>query len=212
MGRPDIGAVGTRLRFLGLLFLLLSPTARPQGACAAPHGELEEPGDLEELEVFKEEDEDMGSGASAEDKEMAKRSKELEKKLQEDADKEAKTVKLLLLGKGGGDVSGRTREMSPCPHLARGTPLMLGGCGCWGWAGSESNQGEGTGTGAGSPQPHQLLMPCLSWSQGEPLPCSSSALVSLMTCPWGVEVVPPAGRPPGLRLGRAGVASALGGD
>uniref|UniRef100_A0A8B9G7W7 Uncharacterized protein n=1 Tax=Amazona collaria TaxID=241587 RepID=A0A8B9G7W7_9PSIT len=43
----------------------------------------------------------MGSGASAEDKEMAKRSKELEKKLQEDADKEAKTVKLLLLGKDG---------------------------------------------------------------------------------------------------------------
>lgn len=41
----------------------------------------------------------MGSGASAEDKELAKRSKELEKKLQEDADKEAKTVKLLLLGR-----------------------------------------------------------------------------------------------------------------
>ncbi|TSW62347.1 Guanine nucleotide-binding protein G(t) subunit alpha-2 [Bagarius yarrelli] len=41
----------------------------------------------------------MGSGASAEDKEMAKRSKELEKQLQEDADKEARTVKLLLLGK-----------------------------------------------------------------------------------------------------------------
>lgn len=37
----------------------------------------------------------MGSGASAEEK----RSKELEKKLQEDADKEAKTVKLLLLGR-----------------------------------------------------------------------------------------------------------------
>lgn len=40
----------------------------------------------------------MGSGISAEDKELAKRSRELEKKLQEDADKEAKTVKLLLLG------------------------------------------------------------------------------------------------------------------
>lgn len=57
-----------------------------------------------------EEDEEMGSGASAEDKEMAKRSKELEKKLQEDADKEAKTVKLLLLGRveggGGGDPGG----------------------------------------------------------------------------------------------------------
>lgn len=40
----------------------------------------------------------MGSGASAEDKELAKRSKELEKKLQEDAAIDAKTVKLLLLG------------------------------------------------------------------------------------------------------------------
>lgn len=37
----------------------------------------------------------MGAGASAE----GKRSKELEKQLQEDADKESKTVKLLLLGK-----------------------------------------------------------------------------------------------------------------
>lgn len=37
----------------------------------------------------------MGAGASAEDK----KSKELEKQLQEDADKESKTVKLLLLGK-----------------------------------------------------------------------------------------------------------------
>nr|KAF6413249.1 G protein subunit alpha transducin 2 [Molossus molossus] len=44
----------------------------------------------------------MGSGVSAEDKELAKRSKELEKKLQEDADKEAKTVKLLLLGERDG--------------------------------------------------------------------------------------------------------------
>lgn len=67
-----------------------------------PRGVLEERGDLEELEALAEEDEEMGSGASAEDKEMAKRSKELEKKLQEDADKEAKTVKLLLLGRAGG--------------------------------------------------------------------------------------------------------------
>lgn len=37
----------------------------------------------------------MGAGASAEDK----KSKELEKQLQEEADKESKTVKLLLLGK-----------------------------------------------------------------------------------------------------------------
>uniref|UniRef100_A0A3B3T0S6 Guanine nucleotide binding protein (G protein), alpha transducing activity polypeptide 2 n=1 Tax=Paramormyrops kingsleyae TaxID=1676925 RepID=A0A3B3T0S6_9TELE len=40
----------------------------------------------------------MGSGASAEDK----KSKELEKQLQEDAAKESRTVKLLLLGKDGG--------------------------------------------------------------------------------------------------------------
>lgn len=49
----------------------------------------------------------MGSGISAEDKELAKRSKELEKKLQEDADKEAKTVKLLLLGERDGRMSQR---------------------------------------------------------------------------------------------------------
>lgn len=42
-----------------------------------------------------EEEEAMGSGGSAEDK----KSKELEKQLQEDADKDSKTVKLLLLGK-----------------------------------------------------------------------------------------------------------------
>lgn len=54
----------------------------------------------------------MGSGASAEDKELAKRSKELEKKLQEDADKEAKTVKLLLLGERDGRMSQRRRYCS----------------------------------------------------------------------------------------------------
>ncbi|XP_027563886.1 guanine nucleotide-binding protein G(t) subunit alpha-2-like, partial [Neopelma chrysocephalum] len=53
----------------------------------------------------------MGSGASAEDKEMAKRSKELEKKLQEDADKEAKTVKLLLLGAGESGKSTIVKQM-----------------------------------------------------------------------------------------------------
>lgn len=37
----------------------------------------------------------MGAGASAEEK----HSRELEKKLKEDADKDARTVKLLLLGK-----------------------------------------------------------------------------------------------------------------
>lgn len=48
---------------------------------------------LEDLEFAEEEI--MGAGASAEDK----KSKELEKQLQEDADKDSKTVKLLLLGK-----------------------------------------------------------------------------------------------------------------
>lgn len=64
----------------------------------------------------------MGSGISAEDKELAKRSKELEKKLQEDADKEAKTVKLLLLGERDGKISQRRRR--PCSF-----PLILGGGG-----------------------------------------------------------------------------------
>uniref|UniRef100_A0A8C4XMT2 Uncharacterized protein n=1 Tax=Falco tinnunculus TaxID=100819 RepID=A0A8C4XMT2_FALTI len=69
----------------------------------------------------------MGSGASAEDKEMAKRSKELEKKLQEDADKEAKTVKLLLLGKSGGDVPrGDAGDVPPSP-TCHGGPRW-----CWG--------------------------------------------------------------------------------
>ena len=40
----------------------------------------------------------MGIGISSESKESAKRSKELEKKLQEDAERDARTVKLLLLG------------------------------------------------------------------------------------------------------------------
>ncbi|XP_019486122.1 PREDICTED: guanine nucleotide-binding protein G(t) subunit alpha-2 isoform X2 [Hipposideros armiger] len=53
----------------------------------------------------------MGSGISAEDKELAKRSKELEKKLQEDADKEAKTVKLLLLGAGESGKSTIVKQM-----------------------------------------------------------------------------------------------------
>ena len=76
----------------------------------------------------------MGSGASAEDKEMAKRSKELEKKLQEDADKEAKTVKLLLLGKGGGDVSEEAGGV-PLSPPGMGDPLDAGGgCGRWGQA------------------------------------------------------------------------------
>ncbi|XP_067913495.1 guanine nucleotide-binding protein G(t) subunit alpha-2 isoform X1 [Heterodontus francisci] len=53
----------------------------------------------------------MGSGASAEDKELDKRSKELEKKLQEDAEKEARTVKLLLLGAGESGKSTIVKQM-----------------------------------------------------------------------------------------------------
>ncbi|XP_054420976.1 guanine nucleotide-binding protein G(t) subunit alpha-2 isoform X1 [Pteronotus mesoamericanus] len=53
----------------------------------------------------------MGIGISAEDKELAKRSKELEKKLQEDADKEARTVKLLLLGAGESGKSTIVKQM-----------------------------------------------------------------------------------------------------
>ncbi|KAH0616463.1 hypothetical protein JD844_027573 [Phrynosoma platyrhinos] len=41
----------------------------------------------------------MGSGVSSESKESAKRSRELEKRLQEDAVRDARTIKLLLLGK-----------------------------------------------------------------------------------------------------------------
>uniref|UniRef100_A0A8D3DQ51 Guanine nucleotide binding protein (G protein), alpha transducing activity polypeptide 2 n=1 Tax=Scophthalmus maximus TaxID=52904 RepID=A0A8D3DQ51_SCOMX len=49
----------------------------------------------------------MGAGASAEDK----KSKELEKQLQEDADKDAKTVKLLLLGAGESGKSTIVKQM-----------------------------------------------------------------------------------------------------
>lgn len=55
----------------------------------------------------------MGAGASAEEK----RSRELEKKLKEDADIDARTVKLLLLGKHsrGGCNDGGTRSGSRAP-------------------------------------------------------------------------------------------------
>lgn len=89
----------------------------------------------------------MGAGASAEEK----HSRELEKKLKEDAEKDARTVKLLLLGrdvgadgtaaarseargqagapsvKQGGDLGSRTSLTgeAPAPQdwLCRGTPL-----------------------------------------------------------------------------------------
>lgn len=103
-GTPTSGCGVPSSPFLEFLFHPPVPTSSPRCAFYLLE-ELEKPGDLEELVELLEEEEDeaMGSGASAEDKEMAKRSKELEKKLQEDADKEAKTVKLLLLGKAGGD-------------------------------------------------------------------------------------------------------------
>ncbi|XP_010122013.1 PREDICTED: guanine nucleotide-binding protein G(t) subunit alpha-3-like [Chlamydotis macqueenii] len=53
----------------------------------------------------------MGSGASSESKESAKRSRELEKKLQADAEREARTVKLLLLGAGESGKSTIVKQM-----------------------------------------------------------------------------------------------------
>jgi hypothetical protein len=64
----------------------------------------------------------MGAGASAEEK----HSRELEKKLKEDAEKDARTVKLLLLGRGvgqrwGGD-SCRAVRLGKQPLLEAGIP------------------------------------------------------------------------------------------
>uniref|UniRef100_A0A8D2MU83 GNAT3 protein n=1 Tax=Zonotrichia albicollis TaxID=44394 RepID=A0A8D2MU83_ZONAL len=53
----------------------------------------------------------MGSGASSESKDSARRSRELEKKLQEDAAREARTVKLLLLGAGESGKSTIVKQM-----------------------------------------------------------------------------------------------------
>uniref|UniRef100_A0A8C2RN77 Guanine nucleotide-binding protein G(T) subunit alpha-3 n=1 Tax=Capra hircus TaxID=9925 RepID=A0A8C2RN77_CAPHI len=53
----------------------------------------------------------MGIGISSESKESAKRSKELEKKLQEDAERDARTVKLLLLGAGESGKSTIVKQM-----------------------------------------------------------------------------------------------------
>ncbi|XP_007060871.2 guanine nucleotide-binding protein G(t) subunit alpha-3 [Chelonia mydas] len=53
----------------------------------------------------------MGSGVSSESKESARRSKELEKKLHEDAERDARTVKLLLLGAGESGKSTIVKQM-----------------------------------------------------------------------------------------------------
>nr|XP_005297027.1 guanine nucleotide-binding protein G(t) subunit alpha-3 [Chrysemys picta bellii] len=53
----------------------------------------------------------MGSGVSSESKESARKSKELEKKLQEDAARDARTVKLLLLGAGESGKSTIVKQM-----------------------------------------------------------------------------------------------------
>ncbi|XP_041058570.1 guanine nucleotide-binding protein G(t) subunit alpha-3-like [Carcharodon carcharias] len=53
----------------------------------------------------------MGSAASSESKKLARRSKELEKKIQEDAKKDARTVKLLLLGAGESGKSTIVKQM-----------------------------------------------------------------------------------------------------
>lgn len=62
----------------------------------------------------------MGAGASAEEK----RSKELEKKLKEDGDKDARTVKLLLLGKDieAGSVGAQIQQTSTCIYRCLRAP------------------------------------------------------------------------------------------
>lgn len=87
----------------------------------------------------------MGSGVSAEDRQLAKRSKELERKLQEDADKEAKTVKLLLLGEAGA----REGEGPAPPGLA----------GAWAEMGSSPPHWGGGGRAGHCPSP----IPASGW-------------------------------------------------
>ncbi|CAM5085713.1 unnamed protein product, partial [Eretmochelys imbricata] len=53
----------------------------------------------------------MGSGVSSERKESARRSKELEKKLHKDAERDARTVKLLLLVAGESGKSTIVKQM-----------------------------------------------------------------------------------------------------
>lgn len=61
----------------------------------------------------------MGAGASAEEK----HSRELEKKLKEDAEKDARTVKLLLLGMWGTTPWGDTRPLCIYPNSPPSVPL-----------------------------------------------------------------------------------------
>ncbi|KAJ6666383.1 hypothetical protein lerEdw1_000656 [Lerista edwardsae] len=53
----------------------------------------------------------MGNGVGSESKESVKRSRELEKRLQEDAVRDARTVKLLLLGAGESGKSTIVKQM-----------------------------------------------------------------------------------------------------
>lgn len=67
----------------------------------------------------------MGAGASAEEK----HSRELEKKLKEDAEKDARTVKLLLLGRGVGQRGGGEGRLPQVSTLGPGKqqPLLEAG-------------------------------------------------------------------------------------
>lgn len=67
----------------------------------------------------------MGAGASAEEK----HSRELEKKLKEDAEKDARTVKLLLLGRGVGP--GGKGQLLQVSNLASSGQLFEAGL-LWG--------------------------------------------------------------------------------
>lgn len=63
----------------------------------------------------------MGAGASAEEK----HSRELEKKLKEDAEKDARTVKLLLLGMGGDTLGEIPILCAAHPNSPPNVPLTL---------------------------------------------------------------------------------------
>lgn len=88
----------------------------------------------------------MGAGASAEEK----HSRELEKKLKEDAEKDARTVKLLLLGKvlssdGEGTAEGQQPGAGQAAFLWSKDSLGVGG--------NDNVVWQGSG-GTGHPHPH----------------------------------------------------------